>query len=210
MHVDLANLATQANAGTPGFTLSVGIHTTRPDASTTPSEVFERSDTALYQAKHCGRNQIQVAPERPATLDPGDPGSVSAMHLVWSLAYECGHADIDDAHRALFAHANLVLERAMRGVSGAVVAEMADALIAELAQHFSEEEQIIAAAGFPEAAQHALAHQQLLQRARGLVRRVRANEIELAEFFRFLGHDMVARHMLESDRSFVPYLNARI
>lgn len=190
--------------------VSIGCATSVGEVYRDEDGLLRAADLALYQAKHCGRNQIQVAPERPATLDPGDPGSVSAMHLVWSLAYECGHADIDDAHRALFAHANLVLERAMRGASGAVVAEMADALIAELARHFSEEEQIIAAAGFPEAAQHALAHQQLLQRARGLVRRVRANEIELAEFFRFLGHDMVARHMLESDRSFVPYLNARI
>ena len=67
VHVDLANLATQANAGTPGFTLSVGIHTTRPDASTTPSEVFERSDTALYQAKQAGRN-------RSATYAEETPG----------------------------------------------------------------------------------------------------------------------------------------
>ena len=63
VHVDLANLATQANAGTPGFTLSIGIHTAQPGVSTTPSEVFEHSDTALYRAKQAGRNRSATSTE---------------------------------------------------------------------------------------------------------------------------------------------------
>lgn len=187
--------------------VSIGCATSVGERYRDEDSLLRAADLALYRAKHCGRNQMQVAPDRPPTLDPGDAGTMSTMQLVWDLAHECGQTDIDNAHRELFAHANLVLERAMSGASGAALADMADTLIAELSRHFSEEEQIIGAAGFPDAAQHALAHQQLLQTARGLVRRVRADELDVAEFFCFLGHDMVARHMLELDRSFAPYLH---
>ena len=57
VHVDLANLAAQVNAVSPAFTISVGIHTTRQGESTTTTEVFERTDAALYQAKQAGRNR---------------------------------------------------------------------------------------------------------------------------------------------------------
>ena len=57
VHVDLANLAAQNNAASPAFTISVGIHTTRHGEPTTTTEVFERADAALYQAKQGGRNR---------------------------------------------------------------------------------------------------------------------------------------------------------
>ena len=57
VHVDLANLAAQNNAASPAFTISVGIHTTRQGETTTATEVFERTDAALYQAKQAGRNR---------------------------------------------------------------------------------------------------------------------------------------------------------
>lgn len=59
LHVDLANLsARHSGQGTlPGFTISVGIHTIQGSDELTAEEVFERADTALYQAKQAGRNR---------------------------------------------------------------------------------------------------------------------------------------------------------
>ena len=57
VHVDLANLSAQASTQSPAFTISVGIHTTRQGEPITATEVFERTDAALYQAKQAGRNR---------------------------------------------------------------------------------------------------------------------------------------------------------
>ena len=66
VHVDLANLAAQNNAASPAFTISVGIHTTRQGETTTATEVFERTDAALYQAKQAGRNRSATYGEETA------------------------------------------------------------------------------------------------------------------------------------------------
>lgn len=188
--------------------VSIGVATSTGEIYRDEDSLLRAADLALYRAKHCGRNQIQLAPESLPKLGGGNLELLQALRLEWDLSHECGHNDIDDAHRELFAHANLVLERAVSGAPRAVLAEMAEALITEMHRHFVEEEQIIEAAGFPQAAQHAVAHQQLLERARMLVNRVRADDVDLAEFFRLLGHDLVARHMLELDCAFAPYLSA--
>lgn len=67
VHVDLANLAAQNNAASPAFTISVGIHTTRHGETATPTEVFERTDAALYQAKQAGRNRSATHGEEIAS-----------------------------------------------------------------------------------------------------------------------------------------------
>jgi diguanylate cyclase len=136
--------------------VSIGAATSSGDVYRDEDSLLRAADLALYRAKHCGRNQIQMAPEAAHKLGEDSLELLKTLRLEWDLAHECGHADIDDAHRDLFAHVNLVLERAVSGVSRSVVAEMADTLIAEMHRHFVEEEQIVEAAGFPQASQHAL------------------------------------------------------
>ena len=67
VHVDLANLSAQPTALLPAFTISVGIHTTRHGETATPTEVFERTDAALYQAKQAGRNRSATHGEEIAS-----------------------------------------------------------------------------------------------------------------------------------------------
>jgi len=60
IHVDLANLSTRTGtpAATVSFTASIGIHTVPAGSeAVAASEVFERADSALFQAKQAGRNR---------------------------------------------------------------------------------------------------------------------------------------------------------
>ena len=190
--------------------VSIGSATSTQEAYRDVDSLLRAADQALYRAKHSGRNQQQMAPASPVQIGLGNLAAVDAVRLVWKMDYECGHPEIDEAHRELFEQANLLLTSALGGASDSVpmVTKMAETLIAQLERHFQEEEQIICAAGFPEAAKHAAAHRELIEQANRLVGRLGAKELDLAEFFRFLGHNVVVRHMLEMDRTFMPYLLA--
>ena len=157
---------------------------------------FKRADAALYRAKACGRNQVQIAPETPQRLGIGENVAANFVQLSWHSAYECGHSLIDEQHRALFQHANNLLTAILSARPADEVAALIDILINSVVQHFKDEEAIFTAAGFPCAAEHAAI----------LVNRFHVGSLAIGELFQFLAHDVVARHMLGADREFFPYL----
>jgi diguanylate cyclase (GGDEF)-like protein/hemerythrin-like metal-binding protein/PAS domain S-box-containing protein len=169
-------------------------------------DVLKSADAAMYEAKDSGRNLVHFAFELPPPDVTENTAMANFVHLVWRPAYECGNAVIDTQHRALFTTANTLLTAILCGRRTDKVAALIDVLIRDVILHFHEEEVIILAAGFPGAAEHAITHANLLQRAATLVSRFRADSLALGELFQFLAHDLVARHMLRADREFFPYL----
>ena len=136
----------------------------------------------------------------------GETGAIKLVQLVWHQAYECGHPLIDEQHKLLFEDANMLLDAILSGLSIDELALLGEALIRDVAQHFKDEEAVIAAAGFPGAAAHAEIHRELVAIAVALVNRLQAGTLSIGELFQFLAHDLVARHMLGADREFFPYL----
>lgn len=59
IHVDLANLAARGerNAEAPAFTACIGMHTAAASDEMAATDLFERADAALFQAKQAGRNR---------------------------------------------------------------------------------------------------------------------------------------------------------
>lgn len=170
---------------------------------------FRRADAALYRAKACGRNQVQIAPETPPRVGVGENVSASFIQLTWHSAYECGNVLIDDQHRALFDDSNKLLTAILSGRPTDEVAALIDILVHDVVQHFKDEEGIFTEAGFPGATEHAAIHHQLVDSAVILVGRFQAGTLAIGELFQFLAHDVVARHMLGADREFFPYLQMR-
>jgi diguanylate cyclase (GGDEF)-like protein/hemerythrin-like metal-binding protein len=170
----------------------------------TMTSLTQRADEALYQAKAAGRDRIHVAPDSSAPDVAESAGGMGVVQLVWRPAYECGNAAIDRQHRALFARAN-ELFAAMLGDQPVVdVAACIDRLIAEVVEHFKDEEAILAEAGFAELEQHAILHRQLVDRAAELAGLFHKERLGLGELLQFLANDVVARHMLIEDRKFFP------
>jgi diguanylate cyclase (GGDEF)-like protein/hemerythrin-like metal-binding protein/PAS domain S-box-containing protein len=172
-------------------------------------EWFKRADAALYRAKACGRNQVQLAPETPRRIGVGENVSANFVQLSWHSAYECGNPLIDSQHRALFEYANDLLAALLSGRPAEEVTALIDALMGAVVQHFKDEEALITAAGFPGWATHAAIHGELVDRAVVLVDLFHAGNLAIGELFQFLAHDVIARHMLGADREFFPYLQKR-
>lgn len=175
-------------------------------AAETWEEWFKRADEALYRAKACGRNQVQIAPETPQRGGVGENVAANFVRLSWHAAYECGDPVIDEGHRGLFEDANQLLGAVLSARPKDEVATLVDKLVTDVLEHFKQEEAILSAAGYPGAAEHAAIHQKLVEKAVVLVGHFHAGTLAIGELFQFLAHDVVARHMLGADRQFFAYL----
>jgi diguanylate cyclase (GGDEF)-like protein/hemerythrin-like metal-binding protein len=185
-------------------TVSIGLAECLPEEDWT--SWFERADAALYRAKSGGRNQVQVAPETPGHADIGEKVTVGFAQINWRPAYECGHALIDNEHRDLFAAANGLVEATLSGRPKTELTDLSDALLRDVIQHFHDEEAVLVAAGYPGATEHAAIHRRLTERAVSLLRGFVFKNVDIGELFKFLAHELIARHLLETDRAFFPYL----
>ncbi|MDD2660013.1 MAG: bacteriohemerythrin [Methylococcales bacterium] len=167
---------------------------------------FKRADDALYQAKVGGRDRVQLAPERNDRARGSEIASANFVQLSWHSAYECGDSLIDAQHRNLFGDANNLLTAMLSERPADEAGAVIEALIHDVVQHFQDEEAIFAAAGFPGAEEHAAIHRQLVDRAVILVARFHAGTLTIGELFQYLAHDVIAKHILGSDREYFPYL----
>ena len=133
---------------------------------------------------------------------------VNYVKLVWQSSYECGDATIDEQHRALFGQVNNLLAAILSTRPQAEVSTLLEALIRDIIEHFRDEEAIYVSSGYPGAAEHTTIHRDLLERAGSLAGRYNAGALNVGEVFQFLAHDVVARHMLVTDREYFAYLGA--
>ncbi len=127
--------------------------------------------------------------------------------LPWHAAYESGHELIDREHRELFALADAVLHAAQALTSERTAFQSAlDTLIVHIARHFADEERVLAQLGYEDLEAHKRAHRALFARAQELELRAETGQITVAELTDYLALDVVANHLMKTDRLFFPLL----
>jgi hemerythrin len=125
--------------------------------------------------------------------------------LHWSRAYECGQPGIDRQHRELFELGNEVLAAA----DARTLERALGALFLQLAQHFADEEALLATLDYEPLAAHRLEHRRLLARARALELRAAEGRASPGELAEFLALDVVEHHLLQRDREYFTLLSGR-
>jgi diguanylate cyclase (GGDEF)-like protein/hemerythrin-like metal-binding protein/PAS domain S-box-containing protein len=159
---------------------------------------YSRTDSALYRAKHSGRNCVkiaQVTDKTDAMLDP----------LSWKAGWASGHAEIDKQHRELVQIANRLLI-AQQEQSQEDVADHLNDLIEHLADHFQFEESVLAKVRYVKVEEHRKLHRRLMEKIAALKGRYLRGTITKNAFLRFLMDDLVVGHLIEEDTQFFPLL----
>ena len=185
------------------ITVSIGVTSLDPDDPDAEASLA-RCDRALYQAKQSGRNRVVVDAASAASVR--HPGFVE---MTWRDAYGSGDPAIDHQHRQLFETCNHLLHAMRDELPASDVATIVDRMVAELVGHFGDEEALLVATGYPQAAEHRRLHRKLAERARDLAARHHRGEAATADVFSFLAHEVTARHMLREDRKFFDHLRTR-
>ena len=161
----------------------------------------------MYEAKAAGRDRVVVA-STPRAEAGNDSVAGGFLRLVWRDAYRCGHPLIDRQHEALFDDANAVLAAAAGGPPSETAVLFA-ALVEDCRVHFRDEERILHAAGYADAAAHAGVHDRLLVSAERVLGQLRAGACSPGVLFDLIACDLVAGHILRDDRRHFPTLTAQ-
>jgi hemerythrin len=130
------------------------------------------------------------------------------LRLSWHESYDCGDPTIDQEHRELFELANALIDAAFKRNSNPQEFDASlNKLIAHVGQHFADEEAILAKHHYAGLELHAQAHKRLVERALQLRDAAAAGGVTIGELVDFLADEVVARHMLQTDREFYPLFN---
>ncbi|HMX69831.1 MAG TPA: diguanylate cyclase [Accumulibacter sp.] len=200
------DVATAEFATTGPLTISIGVAECQRGESW--SQWFKRADEALYVAKEGGRNQVQLAPQQVDADAAARSPRADFVKLQWHPAYECGNELVDRGHRLLFDNANALLAAILSQCDPAEVDPLIDQLLADVVEHFSDEESVFFAATYPAASEHAAEHRELVTRALAFVDEYRKGRRWIGDLFQFLAYDVITIHMLGADRLFFPCLRA--
>ncbi|MHB8947458.1 MAG: bacteriohemerythrin [Rhodoferax sp.] len=186
--------------GHVSISLGVAEHLADEGAQT----LLGRADAAMYAAKSGGRNRVVVDQHGSSDSWLADDDA-TILHLSWHESYACGEATVDQQHRQLFDLANQLIKAAFRREANPQAFDAAlQRLIAHVAQHFKDEEAILAQRQYPGLALHAQAHKKLIEHALKLRDTAASGGVTVGELVEFLADEVVARHMLRTDREFYP------
>jgi diguanylate cyclase (GGDEF)-like protein/PAS domain S-box-containing protein/hemerythrin-like metal-binding protein len=167
-------------------------------------DILKRADTAMYEAKKAGRNCVVFNKQGSSKTSIENKDS-NILHLIWHDSYACGEPIIDDEHRKLFELANNLIDSAFsRNENPQQFDSALDILLAHVVKHFADEEVILAQHHYNDLDVHAHDHKALIENALKLRDSALAVGVTIGGLVNFLAEEVVAQHLLKTDRKFFP------
>ena len=136
-------------------------------------------------------------------------GDDNAALITWSDALSVSDPDIDQQHKKLVEMINDLHDAMRKGQTESVMTNLFNRLLGYTAEHFSYEEQRMAACDYPHLSAHKARHADLVQQATVLQEKFASGNQHLnMKVMRFL-KDWITNHIQKSDKDYVPYLQAK-
>lgn len=169
---------------------------------------IKRADDALYEAKAGGRNRVVSAGLHPP-LHPESPTMLPLIHMPWRETYALGHPVIDAQHKAMLNLSNELLDLVASEAGAPRIDSAMGALQQHIRIHFSEEERILAGAGYPQLEIHQQAHRYLLETTAQMQKNLRQGDTDFRSLLDFLINRVVKEHLLQDDMAFKRWVSGQ-
>jgi diguanylate cyclase (GGDEF)-like protein/hemerythrin-like metal-binding protein len=169
---------------------------------------IKRADDALYEAKAGGRNRV-VSAGLHHLPHPESPALLPLIHMPWRDTYALGHPVIDAQHKAILNLSNKLLDLVASEAGAARIEAAMKALQQHIKTHFSEEERILAGAGYPQLELHRQAHRYLLETTDQMEQNLHQGETDFRSLLDFLINRVVKEHLLQDDMAFKRWVNGQ-
>ena len=126
--------------------------------------------------------------------------------MTWNDSYSVGVNTLDKQHLVLVDTLNELHGAMMKGQGKTVVADELRKLVEYTRDHFSTEERMMTATGFPGLAEHRARHQELTKQVAEFVGRYERGEVTMnVQLLNFL-RDWLMTHILKEDHQYGPWL----
>ena len=126
--------------------------------------------------------------------------------LEWIPALAVGNAEIDEEHKTLFALINKLDDLRMSEMGRRELRDVADELAKYVHVHFTHEESLFTAKGYPGAAGHIEEHRAFVGKVAEFHARIIGGDPKIAgEMANYL-RTWLSRHIAMSDRKYRPWL----
>jgi hemerythrin len=139
----------------------------------------------------------------------GKAGAELMTIIDWSSNYETGNALVDSQHYRLFELVNTLHEQIVLGRADDILGNVLTELNRYVAEHFSAEEQLMSAAGYPGAAGHKILHSSLADKALDLKLRHQAGTLKLGLTVSQFLSQWLTEHILIEDRKMIDWIRTQ-
>ena len=121
--------------------------------------------------------------------------------MTWSDSWNVNVKSIDDQHKVLVSLINKLHDAMTTGQGQKILAGVLDELADYTRKHFFHEESLMWRAGYPETAQHARIHADMIAKVNELQEKTRTGKALTLEVMTFL-KDWLAKHIQGTDMKY--------
>jgi len=129
--------------------------------------------------------------------------------FVWRDAFSINVAQMDSHHKRLIEIANAIIEHLHEDADRAALVKAFDALVDYTHYHFAAEEKLLALYAYPGAEGHGKRHGDLILQVVEYQKRILSGNVPEKAGFRHFFESWLVRHILDQDRKYGAFLNAK-
>jgi hemerythrin len=129
--------------------------------------------------------------------------------MEWSPAFSVKVKKFDDQHKKLVELVNQLHDAMRSGQGNAMLGVVLQQLISYTANHFSEEEKVMAANGYPDLAAHKVEHEKLVTQVLDLQKKFQAGSSMLTITVMNFLKDWLTNHIQGVDKKYGAFLNGK-